>query len=64
MKNFIERKDIPLFRYYSLQLNLIMGIYNVGVLFLYYQNWVTFIIGMMNLGVWLFFRNKIEKNVS
>jgi hypothetical protein len=64
MKNLIKKKNIPLFRYYSLQLNLIMGIYNVGILFIFYQNWGAFTIGMLNLGVWLFFRDKIENNVS
>ena len=46
MKHLVEKKNLPIARYYALQLNLIIGIYNVGVLFLYYQNWIAFIIGM------------------
>ena len=61
MKHLVEKKHLPIARYYALQLNLIIGIYNVGVLFLYYQNWIAFIIGMLNIGVYLSFKDTIKK---
>ena len=61
MKHLIEKRNLPIARYYTLRLNLILGIYNVGVLFLYYQNWIAFIIGMLNIGVYLSFKDTVKK---
>ena len=64
MKNIVNRRNLPMARYYTLRLNLVLGIYNVGILFMYYQNWFAFIIGMLNIGVYLFYRERVKKEFS
>ena len=63
MKNIINKRNLPIARYYTLRLNLVLGIYNVGILFIYYQNWFAFTIGMLNIGVYLFYRDHEKKEL-
>ena len=64
MKNIVNKRNLPIVQYYILRLNLVLGIYNVGILFMYYQNWFAFTIGMLNIGVYLFYRERVKKEFS
>ena len=64
MKNIVNKRNLPIAQYYTIRLNLVLGIYNVGILFMYYQNWFAFTIGMLNIGVYLFYRERVKKEFS
>ena len=44
---------------YALWLNLIIGIYNIG-LYVHKDSWFSLIIGAINVGVWVFNRDKLK----
>ena len=64
MKNLVDKRYLPILKHHTLRLNLVLGIYNVGILFMYYQNWVAFTIGMLNIGVWLFNKDSVKKGLA